>query len=61
MVVDTNKKLATVFRELERVQAQVLGKASIDELNRIAQGMVDKNNFKTQLASLATRSELELL
>jgi len=32
---DNNKKLTTVFREMERVQTQVLGKVSIDDLQMV--------------------------
>ena len=61
MQVDSNKKLATVYRELERVQTQVLAKANIEEVQRISQTLAEKSFVKSQLSTLVSRQELEAM
>jgi len=44
---ETNKKLATAFREMERVQAQVLSKVTHDEVQAMTQNLADRSWVKS--------------
>lgn len=60
-LLETNKKLATVFRELERVESQALSKASIEEVQRLTFNSVDKSWVSTQIQEFMTRDEVRRL
>ena len=51
ITTDSNKKLTTVFRELERVQTQVLSRVSLDDLQNATVNMADKAWVKSQMTS----------
>lgn len=61
MIIDSNKKLTTVYRELERVQTQVLAKANMEELQRLTSNLAEKSFVKSQITSLVTRQELDAM
>jgi predicted component of type VI protein secretion system len=54
-----NKKLATMFREVERVQTQLLSKATYDDLQSLSKSTIDKPWLKQQ--QYTTKPELEKL
>jgi hypothetical protein len=58
---ENNKKLGTVFREMERIQALLLSKANLEEVQRVIQSSAEKSWVKTQLSQVATKVEVESL
>ena len=56
---ETNKKLATAFREMERVQTQVLSKVTHDEVQTMTSNLADRSWVKSQMCHLALKSDME--
>ena len=56
---ENNKKLTTCFREMERIQTQVLSKVSHDDMQNLSKKMAEKTYVNQQLALLVTRQQQE--
>lgn len=51
--------MGTIFREMERLQASLLGKANVEELQRCLQSMCDKSWVKAQISGIPSKSDLD--
>lgn len=56
---ENNKKLTTCFREMERIQTQVLSKVSHDDMQSLSKKMAEKTYVNQQLTLLVTRQQQE--
>lgn len=56
---ENNKKLTTCFREMERIQTQVLSKVNHDEMQSLSKKMAEKTYVNQQLTLLVTRQQQE--